>query len=464
MSEYSKNLVALLVRSFIPINSFYFNYLVDSKNLSNHEVSDRVAPFYFYFSFLGLFLCKTILHSLGIAISSAVISFVLFLNMIILLNIPKRGLFWCQLVYSISGFATSCDLILRFYIAETNTKSEGADTRYSLLNALRAIAISVSCFTGHQIAMRTGHHEINIHISILTQLGSFCISLFTAIESDNNDNFVEINSLKSVLDMDSMMLRAFLTSVTGSSFNFFIRFFSQSIFRDSKMVLPKENSQNDSNFKDIKSEVKSKVPNNTENQLGNDIDHGNFLLSNYENLKFYILFLIKLPIIVISEFFIFIYTTILPKYKEVGTVQKDFLYGNTEAFIGLCCYLSSYFIVKVTEVESKEYLYSILLILASICLFTMTQIKNRKILCLMYLTACICATSSNQVSKGFLKKTKNDNNLIVACFITEIVIHNIINQICTMSKLNSIIKSKIYSYFGLLVSLGVLSAKIIKDN
>lgn len=295
----------------------------------------------------------------------------------------------------------------------------------------------MSCFVGQNIACKTGHHEINIHISILTQFISFCYSLYFALNSENTDIFTDLNTFKSLLNM------AFVATCTANSVGFFIRFFSTSIFRNSKTVevldkniKTQENSKNSgiatgSAYETLNSK---KIQKNIKNSIS-DSPH---------IMNLFVLKILKLPIDIISDIFIKIYQTIFPQYKKRGKVQVVYLTGSDDAFIGLCCYFSSYLIVKVTESKIKENLYSFLLLMTSLNLFIMTKIKKRMVLFIFFLATSIFSTSANQFSKSFLKKSENDNNLIVASFITELIVHNIINQICTRSKFNSLIKLKIY--------------------
>lgn len=488
MSEFSKNLTALLIRSFLPMNSFYFNYLVDSKKFTSFEVSNHIAPFYFYASFFGVFICKSTLHSLGLATSSVIISGFFLLNMILLLNLPIRHFFLSKLIFFISGFANSFDIILRFYIAETNNKSEAVDYRYSYLNALRAILISFSCFVGQKIAMISGHHEINIHICILSQFIGFCISLFNAFNSEQDVNFVDLNSFNSLINMNSAMCRAFFVGCIANCFGFYIKFFSQSIFRDSKeaniknkecnethtknntesidhLVLEKPNhtidsfSKNDTKiFTDQTSESINLI--NEQNSSNTDQNTMNKKLNFSNKIKSFTMKAINLPVFLVAIAFIKTYQFILPKYKNQGNAQKEFLNGHVDAFNNLLCNIFSYGIVAFSRNEYKEYLYSFLLLIASINLFLMSKMRNRKFLCVFYISICICTTTSNQISKNFLKKNRNDNNLVVASFISEIIVHSIVNQACKILKVNSLFKSLIYSIIGFLISFLAISTII----
>ena len=54
MNDFTKALIPLLIRSFFPLNPFFVNYLADSKEFTNYEMSNLILPFYLYSSFFGI--------------------------------------------------------------------------------------------------------------------------------------------------------------------------------------------------------------------------------------------------------------------------------------------------------------------------------------------------------------------------------------------------------------------------
>lgn len=451
MDEFKKNILALGVRSFVPLNPFYINYMVDSKGFSSIEMSNQIGPFYFYSSFLGIFFCKNILHSIGTAYSSVFVSGTYLLNMIALLNIPMRSFLGGRMVYFISGFVSSFDSVLRFYISETSNETKSTGEVYAYLSLMRALSGTFSCFVGQEIAMRTGHLEFNVHISIFTQFIGFCISLLTAINSDKKVEFVDINSFKAVASMDKALLSVFLASCMANCFNLFIKVFSQSIFRD-KEVSNKTVTDSFVKDKQVGSEESSKSTEIHENSLSYAK-----LASRRDVIWMKIENLVKLPVAIVSVFFIKVLTFIFPKYKIQGNVKRSFLNGNVDAFINLLCHACSFLLIKI---ESKEVLYLPLLLISSVCLLIITKIKNRVISSILYLAIATSANACNQVSKSLLKKNKNDNNLVVASFIFEAIVNNAISQGCKVSKANSVVKSRIYSLIGLAISILLIAMKI----
>lgn len=146
----------IVIRNFVPMNPFYTNFLVESKAFTNIEVSNQIAPWYFYSSMVEMFVCKSILHAIGVDVSQACVSALYFLNLLLLLNLKKRSFGLAKLVYAISGFITTYDVIIRLYVAESNTSYDQSDVKSSHLGLLRALSGSLGCCVGQNIAVKMG--------------------------------------------------------------------------------------------------------------------------------------------------------------------------------------------------------------------------------------------------------------------------------------------------------------------
>ena len=517
MDDFYKNLSALLIRSFIPASPFYTNFLVEVKKFTNSDVSNRIAPFYFFSSFFAVFFCKKILHQFGIEKSSILVSGISFINLISLLNLGVGNLKTAKMIYFSSGFITTFDMVLRFYLSETNINETKTDTRYASLSSLRAISTSISSCVGQEIVNRTGFYQIPIHISIFSQFLGFLISIASSLPPLKKTEFVEIKTVEAMLSMDRTMLCAFLAGIFSNCFNIFIKFFAQSIFRDKDFgkkptkelntdlkqdsVLSNTNDKvHDSNTLDNSDKTADSDVSNTKSneqfktlknlniqedsnsgalhsgaQNSNDteikiseskITHPRKLSNAYRLFKTNYLMtkaiaVLRFPIILISLLCIKAVVFIFPKYSKDGTVQKKYLNGDIDALTNMMCYYGSYLIVSKTATYYKETLYISFLLFSSICLFFMASSRNKFMLYFMYVLTGMFSKACNHITKGFLKKSHNDNNLIVGGFIIETIVHMAVNQSCRLCHATSLTKTLVYSTLGLSVTMAILFIKTL---
>lgn len=517
MDGFFKNLGALIIRSFIPTSPFYTNFLVESKKFTNLDVSNRIAPYFFFSSFFAVFFCKTILHQVGIEKSSILVSAIFFINLIFLLNLQEKNLPGARMIYFSSGFITTFDMVLRFYISETNTRETKADARYAYLSSLRAISTSFSSCVGQEIVNRTRYYEIPIHVSIFTQFLSFLLSIYSFISKEEENEFVDIKTMDAMLSMNKIMLCAFMAGIVSNCFNIFIRFFAQSIFRDKEFnkenilnkQFPEDNSirvKTTQSFGSSNLEQESKISgsdkqkieikylpddritatsqsnssinsqnrscevvcdefatvesNNFRNNSNSNLkDEKNNLHANLMNIWDSINRILHIPIALVAKFCITVVVAIFPKYSQGGNAQKKYLNGDIDALTNVMCYFGSYMIVSNVPKKYKEILYISFLLLSSIYLFAMARSKNKFMLYFMYILTGIFSKACNQITKVFLKKQQNDNNLIVGGFIVETIVHMVVNQSCKFVNATSLTKTIIYSLIGIATSIGIIYIK-----
>lgn len=447
--RFYKNLIPLLIRNFIPASPFYTNFLVEAKDFSNNEVSNLIAPFYFFFSFIAVFIYKQILNNIGIEYSAVLISAVYFINMIIFLNIRKRSLFASRLVYSISGFISTFDVFIRFYIGESNQKKQGTDTKCSYLGVRRALVGAFSSCVGEEIVKRTGHYEINIIISIFTQFIGFIISLYTAMNKKEQNTFreIELGYLDILKKLDKTMICAFLAGSICNCFNLFTKLFVNNIVRDR---IEKTTTEHHS--------IKESFDNS--NNKTNDIVDG-----VTKHNPFYIFFTkyvtnaLYLPVSIMSSFLIFIVTRIFKKYSSAGSANIKYLGGNANAISSVLCYQITYFITVISDSEYKERIYISSFILAAISLLAMSKSRNKILIYSMYLSTELFSKTCNSVAKLFLTNPEVGGNLVIYCFTSELILHVLINQICKIFKVNVISKARVYGYVGIGIFLLIMTIK-----
>lgn len=427
-SSHKSLLTPVLIRSFLPISPFYTNFLVETKHFTNLEVSNSIAPVYFTSSFFTIFFCKPVLYSLGLCNSSVLVASIYFFNMILFLNVRKRSFFMAKAVYLFSGFVSTFDVILRFYIGETNTRVAHSDAKYSTIGLYRAVLSSLSSIVGQQIVNKTGHYEIAIHISIFTQFLSLILSSYdAAYTSTKKFGFADVNMFSSVLNMNSVMFCAFFAGSISDCFNLFTKLFIHNIFRDSNKV---DQPVDDIPKKEIISTIRDLV-----------------------------MRVITAPISVVSNVLASIVIFIFPKYREPGLAQRKYLSGNADAVSNVLCYILTLLIAKNAPMDYKESMYISFLALSSIFLYLMTKTKQKTFLYLMYLCTGVFSKSCTSITKLFLKADGFGNDLIIPCHIFETILHSSINQTCRAFGINTISKTRIYAYIGMSVFVMILFIK-----
>ncbi|ELA41075.1 uncharacterized protein VICG_01868 [Vittaforma corneae ATCC 50505] len=494
MLQFTKVLIPFLIRTFIPITPFYTNFLVEIKEFTNLEVSNVIAPFYFFSSFLAVFFCKSILHSLGLIYSSVLITAIYFLNMTFFLNLRKRSFIPACLVYFISGFISTFDVVYKFYIGEINEKEKSVDAQYSYIALLKAIAGSISSVVGQEIVNRTGHYEINIHISIFTQFVSLTMSVYNAMNEKAVPPFVDVDMKEAFFSMDKIIFCAFCAGSICDCFSLFTKLFVNNIFRDknSEEKARKESNSTNSNTnlngggvegtgnnKNISniangsiepSESQDTATSNIkqpESSIKTSIGTSSGIVNSKRSKKteFAKAFINKLqnilytPVTLLSVLLISLITFIFPKYKQEGTAQKRYLNGNADAISNVLCYELTYLISKYGPKEHKEFTYISFLLLSSVSLLLMTRTKHKIMLYFMYLCTGVFSKSCTSITKRFLKKDRKDNNLIISCYMSESICHIIIDVFCRLYKVNSVSKARIYGFIGLAIFLGIMAVK-----
>lgn len=463
MGSFYMRVAAIMVRGFIPINPFYTNFLVESKAFTNTEVSNQIAPWYFYSSMIVMFVCKSVLHAIGEDISMVCVSGLYFLNLLLLLNLRKRGFGLVRLIYAISGFITMYDVILRLYVAESSTRNAQSDVKSSYLGLLRAISGSIGCWVGQDIVLKTGSYEINIVISAATQFLGFLISLYSAFHSKKETRYADINMMKAVLSMDSVMTCAFMAGSLCDCFNIFTKLFVHNILRD-QIIDSSQDHALANKPSSADSSQSSVLPSHS--NAGHDRDESNHtnatriaLVLQSKDLIIRRAWSMLLPVFYfpvhwLSNILIFIVCTILPAYKTKGAEQDAKKYlksGNLDALINIICYYSTYLITQYTPAGYKENLYITFLLISSLSLISMTMLRSKAALYLMYLSTSTFSKCAHSFTKVFLKTRELENNLFVACYISETALHVGINQACKLLKVSSLYKARLYGCFGLLV-------------
>lgn len=461
--------VVIVIRSFVPMNPFYTNFLVESKAFTNTEVSNQIAPWYFYSSMAVMIVCKSILHTIGVDASLVCVSGLYFLNLLLLLNLKKRSFGTVRLIYSISGFIAMYDVILRLYVAESNTRYAQSDVKSSYLGLLRAISGSVGCWVGQDIFIKMGSYEINIIISSLTQFLGFLVSLYSAMFDKKVYKYADINMAQAVLSMDSIMTCAFLAGSLCDCFNIFTKLFVHNILRDRVVHAKHENVQSPAPQNHNCDSTGHAESENAKNHatasyapLLSSRPGGTNLVARFSNI---VVPVVYLPIHWISSVLIFSVCFFFPKYmvKNTGQDAKRLLKsGNLDALINILCYYATYLITQYTPIEYKEKLYIFFLLVSSLSLLLMTMSENRIALYFMYLSTSTFSKCAHSFTKVFLTSQQLENNLVVACYISETVLHVTISQICKLLKANSLYKAKFYGYFGLCVFGLILCIKLVK--
>lgn len=496
MLQFTKVLVPFLVRTFIPITPFYTNFLVEIKEFTNLEVSNVIAPFYFLSSFLAVFFCKSILHSLGLVYSSVIITAIYFLNMTFFLNLRKRSFVPACLVYFISGFVSTFDVVYKFYIGETNKREKSVDAQYAYIALLKAMAGSISSVVGQEIVNRTGYYEINIHISIFTQFISLMMSMYNAMQEEEIPPFADVDMAKALFSMDKIVFCAFCAGSICDCFSLFTKLFVNNIFRDrnsgedgkkkgmggntgsagAKGEHSSENSTNTPSRDTKLPETERAAPSNIKNAESDAASRGSngkhsisaspdaasersrktgpmkVVVNRLQNI-FYI------PITLLSVLLISFVTFVFPKYKQGGAAQKRYLNVNADAISNVLCYELTYLISKYGPREHKELTYISFLVLSSISLLLMTGTKHKAMLYFMYLCTGVFSKSCTSITKGFLKRNREDNNLIILCYMSESILHITIDMFCRLYKVNSVSKARIYGFMGLTIFFGIIGIK-----
>lgn len=429
MSEFLKLLIPYLIRSFLPINPFYTNFLVETKDFTNLEVSSGITPFYFYSSIFAMLFFKPIIENLGLTLTSVFITSFHFINMIIFLNLKKRSFKIASLTYFVAGFIFTFDVMYRFYVGETNTSQKKVESKYSYMSLLKTITNSSSSVVGQEIVNKTGFYEINIHISIAFLFISLLMSIYRALTQSQSINISNIDMMDSISNSNTTAFCAFLASCIAGSYCIYTKLFMNSIFRD------KDRADDDKSTNLEKSKSK--------------------LLDSL----YYVLYL---PVQLIANIFIFLVTLIFPKYKGEGNAQKRFLTGNFDAISNVSCVELSYLIVLYSSTDYKEYNYIFLLFLAISTLFLMINSKHKNMVYLMYFLNGVFSRSCGAITKSFLKGKNGENNLVLLAYFVECLLHIIVNLICKNYKINTVSKTKAYGYIGVLTFLGIILCKVIE--
>lgn len=443
MGSFYMRVAAIMVRGFIPINPFYTNFLVETKAFTNIEVSNQIAPWYFYSSMAVMFVCRSMLHAIGVDISMVCVSGLYFLNLLLLLCLRNRSFGLVRLIYAISGFITMYDVILRLYVAESSTRHAQSDVKSSYLGLLRAISGSLGCWVGQDIVLKTGSYEINIVISSATQFLGFLISLYSAAHSKREYKYTDMNMAQAVLSMDSVMACAFSAGSLCDCFNIFTKLFVHNILRD-KIACSTSQSNTD-----------------VEHPTGPMYQPKDLISRRLWNVFLSVLYF---PIHWISDILISVVCFFLPVYRTKDTKQdakKRLKSGNLDALISILCYYTTYLITQYTPTGYKERLYILFLLVSSLSLITMTMLRNKTTLYLMYLFTSTFSKCAYSFTKIFLTSRELENNLFVACYISETVFHVAINQICGVLKASSLYKARIYGCLGLFVFGLILCIKFM---
>ncbi|KAM0679587.1 hypothetical protein GINT2_002216 [Glugoides intestinalis] len=289
------------------------------------------------------------------------------------------------------------------------------------------------------IVNKTGHYEITIHISIFTQFISLISSFYDAYTSTKKIALVDFSMFRSVINMNSVMLCAFFAGSISDCFNLFTKLFIHNIFRDSN-------------------KVEQPTGKSIEQPTGKSIDN-----IQKKELVFVIQQIVMnvamAPVNTLSNVLTSIVLLLFPKYRKPGTVQKRYLSGNADAISNVLCYVLTLLITKNSPMNYKEPMYISFLAMSSVFLYLMTKTKQKPLLYLMYMCTGVFSKSCNSITKPFLKADGFGNDLIIPCHIFETILHSSVNQTCRAFGINTIAKTRIYSYIGMVVFIMIICIK-----
>lgn len=428
----SSLLLSYLVRAFVPINPFYTNVLVELKEFTNWEVSNLITPFFFHASFLTILVSKPLLRILGMVHTSMFVSVLQLINMVLFTNLPKKNVLFARFIYALSGFVTTLELIFKAYLGESQSTDATADRRQAKMAFQKAIATSLGSMVGQDIVQRTGHYGINIHISIFTQAVSLGMGIYTKLTKASRPgrDIPESALISSLFSMNRVTFAAFCAGAISSSTFLFVKFFSHSIFRDRGSAETVE--------------VVAK--------------------SEPTPLKSFLRLLRRIlmaPITIISVVSTLIVRLIFPQYWKRGNAQKKYLNGNVDAVLNILCTLAIYLVTECLHDDHKEGLYISCFLFMTLFLMLMAKAKNRIMLSVLYIATSTFARAVGTLTKWVLGKRNASNTLdtsiIISCYMSEYVLHMVINEACKYKKVDSITKAKVYAYIALGVFMMIFS-------
>lgn len=178
------NLVAYGFAEFIPLNPFYTNILKDIKKFSLSEVSNLILPFFFYISFIGLFVCL-ITHHLLKSVYMPLSVYLLQISVFIITVItPCRSFTGARILYSIAGIIAAYKSMLRILSV---SKSKSVSVSQANIKLIRFFSASISAWIGQGVFMCTGHYNINIALSIMGTLIAAILSFIDIVQNGNPD-------------------------------------------------------------------------------------------------------------------------------------------------------------------------------------------------------------------------------------------------------------------------------------
>jgi len=436
MLELSLKHSSYLLKSFVPMGPFYTNFMVETKDFSNSELSNHITPYYFFSSFIAIFLCKPILHFLGLTYSSIIVTALQLANTVTFLNLRKRALNTAKAVYFVSGFIFTFEMIYRFYLVNKGPGGKAVDVGYSEIQLLRAIVGSISSIVGQDIVQRTGFYEVNIHISILVQVLSLGLSLYDMTNLKSEPALIDVNMKESLLGMDSYVLCAFCAGGIASCLSFFMKLFSNILFRDKHMEIGKVN--------EASTPEKEPLPATGWPEYLRDTAR-DFVL---------------LPIHALSAVLVFLHGLAFADYSEPGPAQRKFLSGNLDAALSVLSCAITHQISKHTPDAYKERLYILFLLLSSVFVLLMTGTRNKGVLYVMYLLVGVFSSSCSALTKRIMTTGSTDNNIIIICYLAGSVLHIAVNQACRALGTNTIVKARLYGVIGAVVFAMVLAMKL----
>lgn len=467
MSSYVIQFASYLIRNFIPMNPFHVNFLVETKEFTNFEVSSSITPFYFFSAFFTIFVCKPILHFLGLTYSSIVFTGLQILNTVIFLNLMKRSFNGARIVYLISGFIFTFEAVYRFYLSERATSESSTDTKYALLQLWKAVVSSISSVVGEEIVRKTRFYEINIHISIMMQFLSLCVSIYSAVVKEKDPPLKDANMIDSLLDMDTAAFCALCSGVLCGCLSLFLKLFSNSIFRDKRSMTKVVEEQADDDRKeqrDANTPINTihivastnSIPDDTTaaNKVSENISQSNQCstasTSNEDSLSISksLQNIIAIPIRMIADLLIYLVRLVFPVYETVGNARKTYLNGYLDAILNIMCYAAPMLITKYVPESYKERLSVLFLFTSSWLIIITVKQDNRMILYILYVIVGVSTRSCSALTKKLLKTGRADNNLIIVSYLIESVLHIGINYISRVFKANAVMKATVYGCIG----------------
>lgn len=495
MGHYNLRTATVLIRSFLPINPFYTNFLVERKDFTSKEISNKIAPFYFYSSLtiMTLVIYKNIIHIFGIDKSQTALSAFYILNLIFVMNIKQRSFSMARTAYFVSGFISTYDMVLRFYIAETKVGPETSDKKSSLQSLYRAFVCSLSCLVGQEIVLKTGSYEINLIISAAFQLIGLLISVYTMSTNKPTELYKNLEFGTIAKSLTMKIVCAFLAGMICNCYSIFIKLFIHNIFRETNAKSEGNDILTKNNLGADQSSVSTHVDmGKSDKETGNDepkegktdesILGGNSRSDNIttENMKFtksryfylqkwnnMLIAIVYAPVVLLSEILISIVSFFFPAYSKHAhkrSVEYASKSGILDAFVSFFCYFISDLIIGYSPKEFKQECYIGSLFVSSFSLFIMTYMKNRIVLAFLYLSTSIFSKTASCYTKNFIVTPELEKNLVSYSCLVESLLHVGINKVCSIYKVNSIVKARTYGIIGLMIFLLIASIKFMGLN